>query len=269
VARTAAKAAPVLGIPRVEVPEVDATGSSAVREKRLQRVMKVRIIRDLVNHLTDAEVTQEFMKAVDLRQRAYRELRSDVLLLDQYDLVSDHILLYSERDGRLMAYIRSIPEGTCRKYRQELPIEQLAKRDPASDWGFRRFRQEAKDVVQIFYLCLDPLYRAELKGVKAVELFVWLVMTVSEVSRDRISFAFTINNRYRQDAVLQTVGDWVPNVPDIDHPVIPDKHRFVFIPKVREGYWEETRQRFAAIYTSLSDGERDLLAQPSPSRKAA
>jgi hypothetical protein len=231
--------------------------------------MKVRIIRNLVNQLTDTEVTQEFIKAVELRQRAYRELRSDVLLLDQYDLISDHILLYSARDGRLMAYIRSISEATCRAYHQELPIEQLAKRSPESEWGFRRFRKEAEEVVQVFYLCLDPLYRTELKGVKAVELFVWLAMTASQIPPERISFAFTINNRYHQDAVLEKVGRWIPGVPDIVHPVIPDTHRFVFIPKVREGYWEEMRQRFVAIYTSLSDGETDLLVKPRPSRKAA
>ncbi len=225
--------------------------------------MRLQVIRKLVNHLGDTQKTLEFMKVVELRQRMYRELKSSVLILDSIDLIADHLLLYSETDGRLMCYLRAVTARTCAEYGLELPISSLMKENPSYRDGYRRFCAESLEPMQIFYLCLDPAYRPELKGLKAVELLTWLALKVSGISPDRAAFACTINNRYRQDPVMHLLGNWVGPLPDMDHPVIPDKHRFVLVPKIRAEYWEEERKKFAGLYTSLSDGGVDLLAEPA------
>ena len=60
---------------------------------------------------------------------------------------------------------------------------------------------------------------------------------------------------------MHRLGNWIGPMPDLVRPVIPDKHRFVLIPKIRPAYWEEQREKFASLYTSLSDGEKDLLTE--------
>lgn len=233
--------------------------------------MRLRIIRKLADHLEDRALADEFMVAVGLRQRAYRDLNSKVLILDPIDLIADHLLLYSERDGKLMCYLRAVTATTCGTYGLELPIAGLMRSRSELSFGYERFRNKANEAMQIFLLCLDPAYRQELRGIKAVELMTWLALTTSGIPREQVSFACTINNRYRQDPAMRALGDWIENVPDMIHPLIPDPHRFVLVPRIREDYWETARKKFAAIYTSLSDGAVDLLADPvaMPSRKAA
>jgi hypothetical protein len=222
-------------------------------------VMKVRIIRDLVEQLSNREVAQEFMNAVELRQRSFGELKKDVLILDQYDLIAHHILLYCSQDGHLVSYIRSVPEAVCRAYNLEFPMATLVKNHPEYEFGFQAFRAKAKQAVHMGYLCLEPSYRGELKGAKAIDLMVWLGFMESGLPPQDLAFTATINNRYKQDGCMKLLGDWVPDLPDLDHPVIPDKHRVVLVPQIREGYWEEQREKFAGLYTNLNDDSGNLL----------
>lgn len=225
--------------------------------------MHFKIVRNLTDHLKDAGQTMPFLEMVELRQRLFREHKSTLLVLDAFDLISDHVLLYSGRDGQLMGYIRSIPQSRCARYEVEFPIFSLLKASPEYARALQQFRSGAGDPMHMGYLCLDPKYRDELRGMKAIDLMVWIGFMVSGVSVAQAGFAATLNNRYKQDVSMRLLGEWIPDLPDFDHPVVADKHRVVLVPRIAPEYWKSQFAKFKAAYGELGDGTVDLLRDES------
>lgn len=103
------------------------------------------------------------------------------------------------------------------------------------------------------YLCLDPDYRSEIEGIKIIDFTTWACFRVSGMPRETVALTASLNNRYKQDPYLRNIGEWIPNLPDLKHPVIPDPHRIVLIPKVREGYWAEQDEKYMQAYRTIEE----------------
>lgn len=215
--------------------------------------MHLRVVKDLSKSLCDTEKTSMFMEAVELRQRSYRSHRKNVLILDAYDLISDHLLLYSSRDGKLIGYQRSVSAQKCREHDLDFPIENLLRGREEYTRGYAAFRKAASEPLHMGYLCFDPAYREELGGIKIVDLATWILFRVSGIVLESLGLTASANNRYKQDPVLRNIGDWIPDLSDLVHPLIPDPHRIVLIPKVRETYWGEQEEKFGEFYNSLEE----------------
>lgn len=230
--------------------------------------MKLRVIRSIVRNLSDRKTNEDFMRMVELRQRIYQDLKSDVLIMDQYDLIADHLMLFSDHsDNKLIGYIRSIPSAKCRQFQIEFPIATLVKRHPEYELAYRRFQKEAIDPIQVGYLCVDPDYRSELRGIKALDFLAWVSLKISGVPEEKASFATTLNNKYKMDPIVENMGECVPDLPDFIHPTIPESHRLTLVPRIRPDYWEEQRQKFAEVYQGACDGFGYLLEAPADSRR--
>jgi hypothetical protein len=222
--------------------------------------MYFRVIRMLADHLNDKEQTAKFMELVEIRQRLFRTHKCTLLILDQYDLICDHILIHAKEQGQLIGYIRSIPISRCREYGMPFPIESLILPHSEYRTAYARFLGESRDPVHMGYLCFDPVFKKKLRGVKAIDLMVWIGLQVAGIPRGQLGFAATLNNRYRQDEIMRLLGDWLPDLPDLQHPLIDDLHRVVLIPKIADDYWQLQNAKFLATYGALGDQEgRDLL----------
>lgn len=215
--------------------------------------MYLRVVRNLTQDLRDTEKTQAFMEAVELRQRSYQTHRANVLILDSYDLISDHLLFYSSRDDKLIGYQRSVSAKKCREHELDFPIENLLRGRPEYVEGYAAFKAEAVEPLHMGYLCFDPAYREELEKVKIIDLAIWILFLVSGIARDLIGFTASINNRYKQDPYVRKIGDWIPGVSDLVHPLIPEPHRIVLIPRVRDTYWAEQEAKYSLFYSSLEE----------------
>lgn len=221
--------------------------------------MEYRSVKKLANQLQNGDATRRFIEVLELRQRLFREHRETILILDSYDLVCDHVLLYSSRDAKLIGYLRSISLETCRQYQLAFPIESLTDSRPEYGIGYQRFLNQAKNPMHMGYLCFDPAYKQELNGLKAIDLLAWLGFVTSGVPVTELGLACTLNNRYKQDEPMRLVGEWIPNLPDYKHPVVADPHRVVLIPRLAENYWSMQIAKFSVTLQALTDGERDLF----------
>src|SRR3954469_21251944 len=92
--------------------------------------MYVRIVSNLTENLDNRDFTARFMEMVGLRQRLFREHKSTLLLLDGYDLISDHVLIYAKRTNQLIGYIRSVPLARCARYEIAFPMENIVRPRP-------------------------------------------------------------------------------------------------------------------------------------------
>ncbi len=221
--------------------------------------MEYRMVKKLANQLDNGEATRRFIEVIELRQRLFREHRETILILDAYDLVCDHVLLYSGQDSRLIGYLRSVSLETCRQYDIAFPMEALIASRPEYGFAYKRFLNLSKNPMHMGYLCFDPAYKSELNGLKAIDLLAWLGFISSGVPVNELGLACTLNNRYKQDVPMRLVGEWIPNLPDFKHPVVDDPHRVVLIPRLAEDYWPMQVAKFSAALQTLTDGERDLL----------
>lgn len=221
--------------------------------------MEFRLIKGLANRLADGDATRRFMEVVQLRQRMFRGHRDTILILDAYDLICNHVLLYSSRDSKLIGYLRFVSLETCRRYELAFPMEAVIASRPEYRFAYNQFIQKSKNPMHVGYLCFDPAYKSELNGLKAIDLLGWLGFITSDVPSKDLGLACTLNNRYKQDEPMRLVGEWIPNLPDFRHPLVDDPHRVVLIPRLAEEYWAIQVAKFSAALHTLTDGERDLL----------
>jgi predicted GNAT family N-acyltransferase len=225
--------------------------------------MRLQVIRNLTDHLKNAEKTTAFLDMLELRQRLFREHKEKLLVLDSYDLISDHVLLYSGRDDRLIGYVRAISASKCAEY--EVPFPMFALLGDRSEYheGIKRFRERSGNPLHMGYLCLDLKYREELCGMKFIDLMVWAAMELSEIPRTELGFTATLNNIYKQDGAMRLLGDWIEDQPDYHHPVVDALHRVLLIPRITPEYWDRQFVKFKAAYGALGAGGRDLLRDES------
>lgn len=226
--------------------------------------MFLKVVKKLVDGLRDEEKAKAFMEMVELRQRMYRTHKDNVLILDPYDLIADHLLIYSSRDERLMGYQRSISAQACKDHDLDFPMEALLRGRVGLAEGYRAFQEQAKDILHMGYLCLDPDYRSEIEGIKIIDFTTWACFRVSGMPRESVALTASLNNRYKQDPYLRNIGEWIPNLPDLKHPVIPDPHRIVLIPKVREGYWAEQDEKYMQVYRMIEEVSTKRSARDVP-----
>lgn len=221
------------------------------------------LVKNLADQLSDQNATRSFMEAVEIRQRMFRTHRSNVCILDPYDLFSDHLMIRRRDDGRIVSYMRVTSASACRKHDLPYPIESLKTVSPGFSESFSRFMSEAGEALHMGYMCMSPELRAELPGVKLVEFYAYLGFRCSGYPLDRVALSATLNTKYNQDPWVKDVGPWIEGAQDFRHPVIPETHRVVLIPRVRENYWPDQNAKFEALYNSLKwDNVEELSSRP-------
>jgi hypothetical protein len=220
--------------------------------------MRLKVVRNLTDNLKKKNVTGAFVEMLELRQRLFREHDPKLLLLDSYDLISDHVLLYSGIDNQLIGYVRSVTESQCLTYKVPYPMYLLLGGRAEYREGINEFRQRTGEAIHMGYLCFDPRYRDELRGAKFIDLMVWAALELSGVSHSEVGFTGTMNNVYKQDEAMKLLGEWI-HQPDFNHPVIEALHRVLLIPRIDPNYWEHQFSKFKKLYGTLGDDEFDLL----------
>lgn len=226
-------------------------------------MLYLEVIKNLSNQLTDRRVTRSFMDAVEVRQRLFRQNRANVCVLDSYDMFSDHLLLRSRSDHRVAAYMRVTSASTCQKYDYPYPLEGLRNVIPGFDGPYARFRALAKEPLHMGYMCMDTEFRSEFAGLKLIELYAYLGFRCSGYPLDQVALSATVNAKYNFIPWLQDVGPKIEGLSDFAHPVIPESHQILMVPRVFEDYWSQKNAKFEAFYNSLRldlDGAADSVA---------
>jgi len=214
------------------------------------------VIQSLENQLTDPNVTRSFMQAVEIRQRLFRQNRANACILDPYDMFSDHVMIRRRADHRIVSYLRVTSMSECRKHELPYPLENLEKESAGLAEPLAEFLNCGKEPLHMGYMCLEPTLRKELDGIKLIELYAYLGFRCSGFPLDSVAISATLNVKYHMDQWMRDAGTWLDGAADFKHPTIPEVHRVMLIPKLRENYWPDQHAKFDAFYTSLKwDGE--------------
>ncbi|MBC7385276.1 MAG: hypothetical protein H7301_03815 [Cryobacterium sp.] len=220
--------------------------------------MELAVVKDLGENLGNVREAAVFMEAIEMRQRLFRQNKKNLCLLDPYDLISDHLILRSSRDGKPFAYSRVTPLSKCLAHDLLYPVVPLLSSCREYPEAYARLLSAGHEPLHMGFLCLDPAYRDEVASVKIVDLMIWLGFISSGFALDQVSFTATPNAKFNQDPWLKVIGDWAGDMPDFIHPLIPEAHRMVIIPKIYDSYWTSRFSLYSELYKSLR-GEREAL----------
>lgn len=210
--------------------------------------MKIKVLRDLKGVLTLPAAREAWCDIVELRQRLYGSQSPYALILDKYDLIADHIVLYSDT-GTAMAYVRSVTSLTCSERRQPLPIEAVVSALPERlSEHYRQFVNARKIAANMSYLCLDQGFRPELKGIKIIDLMTWFALRASGHPFDSLAYCATPNMKYKLREWLEKLGTSISRGDSFVHPVVPEPHELVLIPEIRAEYWREKAESYAEFW---------------------
>lgn len=229
--------------------------------------MRLRIIRNVKNILNDPKAAKAFVHFVEMRQRLFEAQYSKALCLDRYDLIADHVLIYEDSGfEQPIAYVRSIAADTCAEYDIPLPILQSISHSPVHLEAYQRFEKEVPLPVHMGFLCLDQRFKQALRGVKLVDLLTWVGFIATGPRPEKMGLCATLNAKFNQNAWLESVGEAVGGLPLLKHPIIPDPHDLLLIPKIRPSYWKEQHLKFGMY---MEDAEWLVPGDLSEQRKAA
>lgn len=214
-------------------------------------VMRFRIIRQLRRLLRDQTAQKAFAEFVELRQRIFSAEYGKALCLDRYDLVADHIIVYENLSFKNpIAYMRSVTSKACEEVEVPLPIVQSISHSPVHMRAFSQFMTEVSSPVHMSFLCLDKRYKAALDGFKLVELLTWVAFQVAGPQPSKMGYCSTPNSKFHLNAWIEIMGKAVDGLPKLTHPVIPDPHELILIPKIRESYWKEQEAKFGSLLSN-------------------
>lgn len=213
--------------------------------------MKILVFNDLKNHLSNQNFRHAFMDAIEIRQRLYQEMFPQALILDKYDLIATHIVIYDQFSTQAIGYVRTLSSNICLEHQVPLPIEGTLENSPEHYQAYQEFLNICPVTIHMSYLCFDREYKQQLEGRKTIDLLTYLGLRVFVSPGDKAGYCGTPNSLYRFMPALSGLGDLLCQLPPLMHPVIPSPHDLVLVPQISDKYWSERSTMFAQDLNKL------------------
>lgn len=227
--------------------------------------MKIVILRNFKQEMKNTFAQKVWCDLLELRQRSYAAQFSEALILDKYDLIADHIVVYEKKSDTPFAYVRSITNFACKAGAQDLPVKPLLETLPRNHQNaFQKLIEREKTIVNMSYLCLDQNYKEVLNGIKAIDLLTWLGLRSVSETPDPLSYCATPNMKYKLTSWLEALGKKVDNLSPFKHPVIPEMHELIIIPEIADSYWKQKNAEYGKYWKNSV-----LISSTENAKKAA
>jgi len=227
----------------------------------------------LLNGSSDSETCKKiFSDIIQLRQKCYTGVKSQLITIDLHDLCATHVLIYDMQKifcPRLVAGLRICFESRAKFHGANLPfVEHFQRIDPPLyQKEFKNFRKLNSELVNPNQWYVEPTLGFNKSGVPLSGALVW-TMAVWIRRMGFNSLVGMINKEFKTERWFKDFGEWDPKL-TFFHPHFQRDHQLVLMHSLYDSMIDQGFLKYGSLYNERQEIAKEEINDLQPLKKAA